>query len=513
MSAKHPEKLNSSSGGSSGPENPIMVSYPAPSPLPSEISLLRETVFVFCVCLAQLLTQACVAQTMNGVDAMAATFNVSNSPGDMSWFLASFSLTVGTFILISGRLGDMHGYKNVFLIGFVWLGVFLLAAGFSAYSHLGVLFLVFRGFQGIGLALCMPNGVALFGHYYPEGTRKHVVMCLFGAVAPSGWVVGALFLGLFVQKAWWPWTFWATGIACFGIAVVAALSIPKNIINHECGSFDWIGSVTGVCGLVLTNFACNQGPNVGWNTPYVYVLLIVGFLFLVAFLYSSYKVADPLIPPGALLGETGFVLLCIAAGWSCFGVWLYFTVRWLELVEGASPVLAAVHFIPVVFMGFAAAGITAFLVAHVPLSAIMLLALLAFLVGSIINGTRPVGQIYWAQKFVSLLILPFGMDMSFPAATIVLLNSVPRSQQGVAASLVSTFLNYSISIGLGLAGTVQHYTTKGRAPGLETTIYGIRRAFYMGMGLAGLGVVSAVVFLVLQHRHRLREQKKESVNP
>ena len=57
-------------------------------------------------------------------------------------------------------------------------------------------------------------------------------------------------------------------------------------------------------------------------------------------------------------------------------------------------------------------------------------------------GTRPVGQIYWTQKFFSLIIQSFGMDMSFPAATIILSNSLPKAQQGIAASLVATFQNY-----------------------------------------------------------------------
>jgi hypothetical protein len=47
------------------------------------------------------------------------------------------------------------------------------------------------------------------------------------------------------------------------------------------------------------------------------------------------------------------------------------------------------------------------------------------------------------------------MDMSFPAATVILSNAMPKEHQGLAASLVNTMVNYSISIGLGIAGTVE----------------------------------------------------------
>ena len=46
-------------------------------------------------------------------------------------------------------------------------------------------------------------------------------------------------------------------------------------------------------------------------------------------------------------------------------------------------------------------------------------------------------------------------DMSFPAATLLLSNAMPREHQGVSASLVATIINYSISLALGLAGTVE----------------------------------------------------------
>ena len=59
----------------------------------------------------------------------------------------------------------------------------------------------------------------------------------------------------------------------------------------------------------------------------------------------------------------------------------------------------------------------------------------------------PIDQTYWASTFVSTIIIPFGMDMSFPAATIILSGSVPKEHQGIAASLVLTTTSYSISLG------------------------------------------------------------------
>jgi MFS family permease len=83
----------------------------------------------------------------------------------------------------------------------------------------------------------------------------------------------------------------------------------------------------------------------------------------------------------------------------------------------------------------------------------MALSLLAFLAALVLTGTMPVQQIYWAQTFVAVLIAPFGMDLSYPSSSIILSDAVPRHNQGLAMSLVNVVVNYSISLGLGFAGT------------------------------------------------------------
>lgn len=68
---------------------------------------------------------------------------------------------------------------------------------------------------------------------------------------------------------------------------------------------------------------------------------------------------------------------------------------------------------------------------------------------------------------------------------------MPREHQGLAASLVSTTVNYSISLGLGFAATVEvHVNEDGKA-----VLKGYRGALYMGLGLAFLGLVVSSCYL------------------
>ncbi|KAG7662002.1 uncharacterized protein J8A68_004502 [[Candida] subhashii] len=475
-----------------------------PSTSYGSITLMQEIIFMIFMCFSQLFTQAAVAQTMNTSLLIAKTFDVSDQPGEISWFSAAYSMTVGTFILSSGRLGDMYGYKKMYIIGFIWFGVASLLCGFAGLAACKLFFDISRALQGIGPAIMMPNTQALIGAFYQDGTRKNMCMAFFGAIAPTGFFVGAIFNGLLAVKIWWAWSFWIGGIASIVVGILALFAIPKNIGVLSGGSFDYWGSLFGVSGLILINFGFNQGPNVGWSTVYVYVLFIIGFACMVVFYFVEKKVKDPLVPPEIFKGETGLVLICVAAGWSSFGIWIFYQFRWALIVDNDTPIMLAVYNIPTIITGALASVATAILLTKIPSAVVMFLSMLPFLIGIVLMGTRPVGQTYWAQKFVSILIQPIGMDMSFPAACIVLSTAFPTQQQGIAGSLVSTFVNYSVSIGLGLAGAVEYYTTKGMEPSLETDIHGMRNAFHMGTGLAGLGVLVSAAFMVIQLMNRKR---------
>ncbi|OWP02436.1 hypothetical protein B2J93_3224 [Marssonina coronariae] len=486
-------------------------------------SLPREIAFVGILCMAQLFTQASLGQAIAPLHIIGASLGTS-SPEQLSWFPAAYSLTVGTFILIAGRLGDLYGHKRFFMAGFVWYGVWSLLCGFAVYvprsaNHSLIFFDICRAMQGIGPAFLLPNVVAILGRTYPPGRRKEMVFSIFGATAPSGFVVGAVFSSLFAQLAWWPWAFWTMGIMCFVMALAGYFAIPFSPPPQlpslpaagrttAFARTDALGCVTGVTALVLINFAWNQGPVVGWSTPYTYILLIVGFLFLGIFAFVESRADFPLVPLDALTKDTAFVLGCMAFGWGSFGIWVFYIWQFIEELRDVTPLLGSAMFIPCAFSGLAAALTTGRILHRVGPSLVMMMSMTAFTVGIVLVATAPVGQTYWAQTFVSVCVMPWGMDMSFPAATILLSDHMRREHQGVAASLVNTVINYSVSIGLGFAGTIESRVNRSGGELLK----GYRGAWYMGIGLAGAGIVLSMLFGGTHLVERKKERRMKGVD-
>lgn len=496
-----------------------------PSVAPSiadSFSPLREILFVTLVCMAQFMTQTNVGVCLSPLDILGKDFGIED-PGILSWFLAGYSLTAGTFILVFGRCGDLFGYRQIFLSGFIWLALWSLVAGLSVYSNY-ILFIIARVLQGLGVAMLLPNGLAILGATYRPGKKKAMLFALFGAVAPNSAVLGAVFSAIFTELAWWPWTFWTQAIVAVICAVLGYLVVPS--IGHDNSqefstfwdllkALDALGAVCGIGGLVLVNIAWNQAPVVGWSTPYVYVLLILGLILIAGFFVVEFRYAEqPLIPFHAFDRDVSFVLGCVACGWGAFGTWVWYFWRFQMEYRNLTPLQAAAQFVPPAPVGICASFVTGFLIARLRPGWIMIMSMTAFTLGNLFIAIAPVDQTYWALTFVCLLVIPWGMDMSFPAATLMLSNSVERKHQGIAASLVTTVVNYSISLSLGFAGTVEvHVNNGGNTP--TDVLKGYRGALYFSTGLGGLGVLLSVLFTLKcyweESRTKQAENKKGSM--
>lgn len=450
---------------------------------------------------------------MSIIHIIGETWGLQDS-ASLSWLVAGYSLAVGTFILFSGRLGDMFGYKKIFLIGMSWFSLWSLVSGLAVYSN-HVLFVFCRVLQGIGPALVLPNGLAILGATYSPGRKKGLAFAAFAATAPTGSVIGAAFSAVFAL-AWWPWAFWSFAMILAATVVLAYFVIPEVPPAHrEVGprtlretlvQLDIPGAVTGITGLILINFAWNQAPIVGWQVPYIYVTLILGLIFIAAYLVIELRYApQPLVPFDALTSDVAYVLAAVACGWGSFGIWFWYTWQFLEELRGASPLLATAYCAPSVISGCCAALVVGLLLHRIGPPLVMTGALVAFTTGAVLMATCPVDQTYWAQTFVSSVVTPWGMDMSFPAATLILSNAVAREHQGIAASLVNTVVNYSIALGLGFAGTAE-WRVNGGGSTQADKLRGYRAANYVAIGLGVLGVAICLVFMFKSRRGKEKRE-------
>ncbi|WEJ94277.1 multidrug-resistance type transporter aminotriazole resistance [Yamadazyma tenuis] len=447
--------------------------------------------------MAQILCQGSITMSMSIMDVVLKSFPGEYQSSIKVWFMGSFALTLGTFILISGKLGDIYGLKCIFAIGWVWTCLSALLTGLSVYTHSVVFYIICRALQGIGFALLLPCGMGIIGNLYPVGFRKNFVFSIVGAAGPFGAALGALMAAVIAQLSWWPLCFFIISIIGAAFAGLTIWLIPNSInaASKDFKEFDLIGSLIGTTGLILLNIVLNQGPLAGWNKPYIIALLVISVFLIGGFFIYELKFAEyPLLPMSIFNYKIGMVLICIALGWGSFGIWQYY--YWIIMLElrNYTPIAVGASYIPVLVLGIVAAMSVAFIIHRTRPSYILFAASLGFHVGCIMLAVTPVKQSYWGLTFGQLFILTWGMDLSFAAGSIILSDFLPKEHQGMAGSLVSTVVNYSVSLFLSLASNIEVETYKK----VHSSIKSYRNAIYFGIGISGLGVLLAFAFILFQ---------------
>lgn len=192
-----------------------------------------------------------------------------------TWIAASYLLTQGSFVLISGRLGTVYGHKRIMTLGSaVW--VFWVLA--TAYGRNIVSISFMRALAGIGGGLLVPNAVAILTTTFPPGKERNLALALFASMGPVGGAGGCTIDGILFEWVDWTWLFFflyerpfyniaynhncklwrltfdnraVLGAVIYGAAIII---VPGDERLDPDGTIDWVGAYLGVAGLVLFNF-------------------------------------------------------------------------------------------------------------------------------------------------------------------------------------------------------------------------------------------------------------------
>lgn len=306
------------------PTNPLSQGIP-----PELANFLAEIIFVL-VCTAG---QVLFSLTLGQVSVTQFVFQdaLGMVPAQTPWLIGSSALASGLSVIIFGPLSDLAAPKPFMVGAFLWEAIWNVVTAVAISPKLKVLFFVARAMQGLAVGVLVSTSLGILGRVYNPGIRKTRVFSMMAAGAPFGYWIGCVQGGALSGHL--SWIFYSTAIFLAVCAVAAYLTIPdlrpaadSTVVDTpSIRQFDYIGALLASlsCGLIL--FGLTQGSAVQWN-PYTYSMIILGFVFLVAFYFVERRVARPLIPNG-LWRTPGFVavLSSYVFGFGAYGEFLIMT--------------------------------------------------------------------------------------------------------------------------------------------------------------------------------------------
>lgn len=413
----------------------------------------------------------------------------SLEPAGIRWVIISYVLTYASLTLAFGKLGDIWGYRRVFVTGLA-----IAAMGFSACA-LAVEFwqlVAGRIVQGIGIALTWSCAPALATSLYPE-TQRTRVLAFYSAAIALGNAIGPLAGGFLVERFGWPVVFWAR-LPLVGVALALAWLIPAAAPAGMRRTFDWTGALLLGSWLTLLLLAAAR-PDVPHPEMAVAAMIGGGGLLLVAFLVHEARHPDPIIRPG-LFREPAFLglnLASIAINFAGFAVMLlvpFHLARTVGLDAGLGGLVLGSNAVGIV-LGSTLAGRLAGGLGQGRL-ALIGVALSAAGLGMISQWDAGTARAVMAG---TLFAQGLGLGMFQVAYADRVLATLPLADRGVAGSL--TLVTRTIGVvgaAAGLSQLSRHLEAVAVASGSASpSLVAFQGTFRMVAGGMAVGIAVALV--------------------
>jgi EmrB/QacA subfamily drug resistance transporter len=392
----------------------------------------------------------------------------------ISWVVTAYLLAETIATALAGKIGDLFGRKIVFQ---VCVAIFLIASIFCGLAQSMFGLVAWRGVQGLGAGGMMVTSMALIADYIPlreRGKYQGALGAVFGVVT----VVGPLLGGLFTDHLTWRWAFYVNVPIGIALMIFCQYSMPR-LKPTVRPIIDYLGiaviAAASTCLILMTSWGGTEYP---WSSPVIIGLAAAGLLLLGLFVLVESRVREPMLPMRLFRNQV-FTLcgvLSFIVGFAMFGA-LTFLPTFMQYVEGVSATESGLRMLPMVFGLLITSIASGTIVGRTgkykmfPILGGAIIALGMFLV-SRMDAQTPV-----LVSSIYLFVLGLGLGMCMQVLTIVVQNTVPYHDLGVATSGVTFLRTLGSAFGVALFGTVysnslstQFERAPALPPGVDTSV-------------------------------------------
>src|SRR5213592_2948298 len=127
--------------------------------------------------------------------------DLNASLSSLQWVVDAYALTLASFLLVFGSLGDRLGRRRIFAAGF---GLFTVASLLCGLSKDPTVLNLFRALQGVGAAAMFATALALIAQEF-DGRERAKAIGVWGATVGGAVAVGPLVGGLLTEGFGWEW--------------------------------------------------------------------------------------------------------------------------------------------------------------------------------------------------------------------------------------------------------------------------------------------------------------------
>jgi EmrB/QacA subfamily drug resistance transporter len=394
--------------------------------------------------------------TIVNVAIPAMSDDLQASLSDVLWVLNAYILVYAVLLITAGRLGDLYGPKQLFMVGLVIFTGASVACGFAQSPDQ---LIWFRVLQGLGGALLTPQTLSVLTVIFPADKRG-AAFGIWGGVAGIATLAGPVLGGWLVTDFGWRWIFFVNVPVGIVALVGAAIVMPDLKLNRR-HRLDWVGTVLVTAGLFLITYGLIEGQSHDWGRVWgpvtIVEIILAGVVLLAVFSWHQWAVRDgePLVP-FQIFRDRNFSVMNYVAGAIAFGMlglFLPLTI-FLQSVLGLTALEAGLAFAPMSLISMVIAPFAGRLADRTGGKAILFVGLSLFSLGmgiliasSHVDSTR-------LHLMPGLIVAGVGLGLTFAPLQTVAMRDVEPRMAGAASGIINTTRQLGGVIGSAAVGAL-----------------------------------------------------------
>ena len=368
------------------------------------------------------------------------------------WVVAVYLLAFAAPLLVSGRLGDRFGQRNVYLAG---MAVFTVAATAAAFAPTIELLIAARAVQGVGASLLNPQPLSIIHRVFAYD-RRGAAMGMWSAVASSAGLFGPILGGLIVGSAGWRWVFALYIPFGFLAFVLVALLVPR--LPTGVGRIDLVSAALAVVAVLAVTLTLQQGPDLGWPL-WLWAVVAAGVAAAALFVRRQFHVGrrglDALVPP-ALFGHRNFALGSFSVFTLGFAVYSMNIpiMLFLQTSKGLSAEVAGLMMIPTAVVSLVLAPYVGRLTDRTAPGVVSTTGFVSMIAAMLLFAAMMTWQAPVPWLLVPLVLMGAANAMCWAANSAVSMRSLPSDLVGAGSGVYNTSRQVGAVVGAAALGAV-----------------------------------------------------------
>ena len=368
------------------------------------------------------------------------------------WVVAVYLLAFAAPLLVSGRLGDRFGQRNVYLAG---MAVFTVAATAAAFAPTIELLIAARAVQGLGASLLNPQPLSIIHRVFAYD-RRGAAMGMWSAVASSAGLFGPILGGLIVGSAGWRWVFALYIPFGFLAFVLVALLVPR--LPTGVGRIDLVSAALAVVAVLAVTLTLQQGPDLGWPL-WLWAVVAAGVAAAALFVRRQFHVGrrglDALVPP-ALFGHRNFALGSFSVFTLGFAVYSMNIpiMLFLQTSKGLSAEVAGLMMIPTAVVSLVLAPYVGRLTDRTAPGVVSTTGFVSMIAAMLLFAAMMTWQAPVPWLLVPLVLMGAANAMCWAANSAVSMRSLPSDLVGAGSGVYNTSRQVGAVVGAAALGAV-----------------------------------------------------------